>query len=165
MPARTSKSLEGLSARFAKHYPKGRDITLIVLKSHLLVEERMNQLLDTSLAKPEFIYKTRFGFVQRLRILQALRGDPGFHALAEAIELLNEIRNSLAHELESSKPETLIPRFIDAAFNAATRDPKPLGAVLRQPSKIPPKYSRVALGQAVAIVVGLLTRQHANIAV
>jgi hypothetical protein len=27
-----------------------------------------------------------------------------------------------------------IPRFIDAAFNAATRDPKPLGAVLRQPS-------------------------------
>jgi hypothetical protein len=164
MDVRTQKSLEGLSARFAKHYPKGRNLTLIVLKSHLLVEERMNQLIDASLPKPEFIYKTRFGFLQRLRILQALGGDPEFQALAEAIELLNEIRNSLAHQLESTKPDALIPRFIDAAFNAATRDPKPLGAVLRQPSKVPPKYSRVALGQAVAIVVGLLIRQHANIA-
>jgi hypothetical protein len=76
MHVRTPKSLADLSARFAKHYPKGRDLTLIVLKSHLLVEEQMNQLIDVSCHKPEFIYKARFGFLQRLRILQALRGDP-----------------------------------------------------------------------------------------
>lgn len=165
MATRTPKSAEELSARFDKHFPKGRDLTLIILKSHLLVEEQMNELLALSLPNPDFIYRARLGFLQRLRVLQALRGDAEFHALAEAIELLNETRNSLAHQLEPVKPQALIPRFIEAAFNAATRNAKPLGAKPHQSASAPVKYSRIALGQAIGIAVGLLgyqIRQHAK---
>lgn len=81
MATRLPDCTDELLTRFKKHYPKGRDLTLIILKSHLLVEERVNQLIDASFPKPEFIYKARFGFLQRLRVLQALRGDAEFHAL------------------------------------------------------------------------------------
>lgn len=123
----------------------------------------MNALIDASFPKPEFIEKARFGFLQRLRILQALRADADFHALAEALEVLNEIRNSLAHQLEPAKPETLIPLFIEAAFNSVGRNAKPLGVALRQPDHAKARYSRVALGQAVAIVVGRLAHLQGKI--
>ena len=48
MLMRSPKSAEELSARFQKHFPKGRDLTLIILKSPLLAEERMNELLELS---------------------------------------------------------------------------------------------------------------------
>lgn len=159
------KSIEDLSTHFKKHFPKGRDLALIILKSHLLVEEQMNELLKISLPNPDYLYRARFGFLQRLRVLQALRKDTEFHALAEAIELLNEVRNALAHQLEPVKPPTVIPQFIEAAFNAASKNAKPLGVKLRQSNCMPVKYSRVALGQAVALVVGCLAydvQQHAN---
>ena len=159
MATHTPKSLEELAVRFRKHFPKGRDVTLIILKSHLLVEEHMNELLRLELPNPEFIYKARFGFVQRLRVLQAMREDAEFQALAEAIELLNETRNALAHQLESPRSQVLIPKFIEAAFNAATRTAKQLGAKVHQSQSTPGNYSRVALGQAIAVVVGLLARQ------
>jgi hypothetical protein len=78
--------------------------------------------------------------------------------------VLNEVRNSLAHQLEPVKPTKLIPLFIEAAFNAATKGAKPLGARLRHSGGAPAKYSRIALGQAIAVVVGLLAYQHAKIA-
>jgi hypothetical protein len=49
------------AARFKEHFPKGRDLTLIILKSHLLVEERMNGLLDLSLPNPSALYRAKFG--------------------------------------------------------------------------------------------------------
>lgn len=144
------------SERFKKHAPKGRDLTLILLKCHLLVEEEMNELLELMLPHPEFLYRSRFGFLQRLRVLQAVSSDPRFHTLAEAMELLNEMRNALAHQLEPVKVRQLAPAFIEAAFNAGMRNPKRSAAQGAAAVQLDAKFSLVALKQAIAVVIGLL---------
>jgi hypothetical protein len=42
------------------------------IKGHLLIEERLSQILDLSLGKPEIVSKARLTFVQKLRIVQAM---------------------------------------------------------------------------------------------
>lgn len=156
MASRPSQPFPDSLERFKKHEPKGRDLSLILLKSHLLIEEEMNELLEVLLPHPEFIYRSRFGFLQRLRVLQAVTTDNRLHALADAMEILNEMRNSLAHQLEPTKPRQLAPAFIDAAFNSAMKKPRPREAVSRQVALPKAQFSLVALKQAIAIVIGTL---------
>lgn len=93
-------------------------------------------VLELILPHPEYLYKSRFGFLQRHRVLQAVLSDPRLQALTEAMEILNEMRNALAHQLEPVKVKQLAPVFIEAAFNAARYPPK-LGFAVRKMSNIP----------------------------
>lgn len=99
--------------RFKKHLPKSRDVTLIVLKGHLLIEEEVNELLDVLLKNPRELYAADLRFYQKICLLKAL--FPG-KDLEErewtAIEKLNSIRNKLAHKLEPPKIEALIKDFL-----------------------------------------------------
>lgn len=142
--------------RYKKHEPKGRNITLVVLKGHLLVEEELNELLELLLPNPEFLYQPRFGFIQRLRVLQAISTEKRLHALADAIELLNEMRNSLAHQLEPTKLNKQALAFTNAALNAARTNPKPKGDLKAQVVKLNTKFSLPLLKQCIAIIIGSL---------
>ena len=156
MTARKSRTPEELDALVAKHFPKSRDLTLTILKGHLLAEENMDKLLEVSVPDSSHIFGARLGFAQRLKVLRSLHPDPHFQAVAEAAELLNEVRNTLAHQLEPTRQDVLIPIFIRAAYNAAGVNPKPLGSDLRRTEKAPKKVSRTSLTSALAIVIGRL---------
>ena len=122
----------------------------------------MNELLELLLAHPEFLYRSRFTFVQRLRVLQAVSHDPRRQALTEAMECLNELRNSLAHQLEQPKTKEQAARFIELAFNAAAKMPYLAGSQAAKGAEEAASYSLVALKQAAAVVVGLLMNQKRN---
>jgi hypothetical protein len=138
--------------RFQKHMPKGRDVTMIVLKTHLLVEAEMNELLELSLPHPECIYRSRFSFIQKLRVLQAVSRDPEIHLLTRAIEALNELRNGLSHQLETPDFELLAARLIHYSFCCAYDKRSRVQADRLAPKK--EDYSLTALKQASAYLIG-----------
>ena len=103
--------------------PRGVDPTLLILKTHLVVEEALNEVLTQCLHNPEHLFRARLSFSQRLKVLQALAPYRAFHDLAEAIELLNSVRNTLAHQLAPSKHVDLIPKFIEVTIRASRESP------------------------------------------
>jgi hypothetical protein len=153
---RPAKPFPDSIERFSKHLLKGNDATLIVLKTHLLAETEINELLELRLPDPGALYQSRFTFVQRLRILQAISRDPEMQSLVKAIESLNNLRNLLAHRLEAPDFELSAAMFIHLAFLAAYDEASRKRNEVRAPLK--QDFSINSLKSASAIVVGLLAR-------
>jgi hypothetical protein len=157
--ARPQKPFRDSTERFAKHLPRGKDVTLIVLKTHLLAEVELNELLELRLPHPEALYQSRFTFIQRLCILEAISADPEIHLLARAMASLNAIRNSLAHQLEAPNFQVAAADFIHHAFYAAYD----ASSRQRKARYVPKKkdFTLNSLKSASAIVIGLLARYKA----
>ena len=89
-------------ARHHQHYPSGGEITLQVLKGHLLVEEILREILHLQLAHPDALLErgARLSFQQVASLVEAItpvsREEPW---LWTAIKRINGIRNDLAHQL------------------------------------------------------------------
>ena len=88
------------SSRYYKHLPSADDMTLLLLKGHLLVEELLRQLLDTALANPAALRDARLETHQCVCLAEALFDGRAPSWLWEALRKLNGIRNKLAHNLE-----------------------------------------------------------------
>lgn len=89
------------------------DLTLVVLKGHLLVEEELNEILSMKLRVPEAIFQARLSFSQRLAVLRALAGDEGRGTFSlDALNRLNALRNQLAHNLEPRQLEKRVKAFL-----------------------------------------------------
>jgi hypothetical protein len=82
--------------------PETDDLTLIVLKGHLLVEELLVDLADLALPHAQYL-PPKFSFHNLAHVVRAAvqqRSDnPGWELILE----LNTLRNDLAHKLESTK--------------------------------------------------------------
>lgn len=98
--------------RFFTHLPTTNDLTLIILKGHLLVEEEINEILDMKLKESSAIYQARLGFHQRLAVLKALTGTTDDPFLYSSIEKLNSLRNKISHNLEPNDLEIKIISFL-----------------------------------------------------
>lgn len=99
--------------RFLRHMPKSDDLTLVVLKGHLLVEEEINETLVSRLREPKVLFAARLSFSQRLAVLKALSGsDKDQPFRFTAIEHLNTLRNQLAHNLEPRELEKRVKTFL-----------------------------------------------------
>ena len=102
--------------------PRSDNLTLIVLKGHLLVEEELNEILNLKLRLPKALFDARLSFNQRLAVLKALLGserDSGIRF--KAIEHLNSLRNKLAHNLEPKALEESV-RICLAEFKEPDRE-------------------------------------------
>jgi hypothetical protein len=93
--------------------PQAGDLTLLVLKAHLLFEELLRDFIKKQLRHPEAIQGARLSFAQALKLAQALAttlepNDWRWKALIE----LNRLRNSMAHEFESESSETIVARIV-----------------------------------------------------
>jgi len=78
------------------------------IKGHLLIEERLSQILDLAVGKPEILAKARLTFVQKLRLVQAMSFlDPKDETWETALAL-NRLRNEMAHRLDSPKIEDIM---------------------------------------------------------
>ena len=107
--------------RHDKHFPIGADITLQVLKGHLLVEELLREIFLLQLPFPEAIKGSRgtsFECHQIICLVQAMTLHSDKEPwLWDAAKRLNGIRNDLAHKLEpkalDAKVQSLIQFVMD----------------------------------------------------
>jgi hypothetical protein len=110
-----SAALEGVPAharpillRFLSQLSQTSDPTLLVLRSHLLLEEIIHAAIASAMRDPAHL--PRLQFAQSVAILKALSGvhpaDRTWHFLSR----LGALRNHLSHSLETSALE----RDIDA---------------------------------------------------
>jgi hypothetical protein len=93
---------------FDKHFSELPDeLSLIVLKGHLLVERSLTAIISHYYAQPSAdIAKVGLRFVQKVALAKAL--VPSFffpHEFWNFVHLLNQLRNDLAHQLEPKKLE------------------------------------------------------------
>lgn len=94
-----SKFLDA-SRRYYKHLPSATDMTLLLLKGHLLVEELLRQLVDNALVKPSALKDARLETYQCICLAEALFHGRAPSWLWDALRKLNGIRNKLAHNVE-----------------------------------------------------------------
>jgi len=114
--------------RLFQYLPKS-DLTLIVLKGHLLVEESLNELFLRLLKSPTAIDDARLTFFQKVCVAQAIMDDVGGHPhFWRSLKRLNAIRNKFAHKLDPSDTRQEISAFIDDVFEAGGKTSKEIRA-------------------------------------
>lgn len=99
-------------ARFLRLLPTGDDLTLIVLKGHILIEEQLLAIIQENVPYPNPIEADSLRYPQLARVAEALVYAEEDDWLWTAIQRLNKLRNVLAHELESPKLDHLIENFL-----------------------------------------------------
>lgn len=97
--------------RLLVHLPK-QDLTLIVLKGHILVEEQLLSAVCESVPFPDSIKKGNFRYFHLSAIAKALFYRSDEQWLWESVSRLNTLRNQLAHHLEPESLETCVKQFL-----------------------------------------------------
>lgn len=92
--------MNGDYAKFKKRFPPGDDVTLIILKGYLLIEDYMYQLLAERFEQPLCLKQANLSFAKLGWIAEGLCYKSFDRWLWNAIGVVNQIRNALAHELE-----------------------------------------------------------------
>jgi len=98
--------------RVRKHLPSGSDVTLIALKGHLLAEEALDDIIRFYCVQPEHLEGVEIRFLVKARLARALSGHVVWTGLWPLLDVLNTVRNDLAHNLDSSKLRDRINRFL-----------------------------------------------------
>jgi len=97
--------------RMLQHLPDDGDLSLIVLKGHLLIEELLLALVQAQVKHPAAIESAKLSFHTLTCLAKALCFEERFKDLWEAMFKLNALRNSLAHNLESPEHEKRLRAF------------------------------------------------------
>jgi hypothetical protein len=111
-------------SRLLRLLPKGRDLTLIILKGHLLVEEQLSSFLVNCAFRPDALEDARLTFVQKLRVVRAfypLRQTADEWRIAED---LNKLRNKISHHAEVLDLNSLVDRLVASAKPARSQRAK-----------------------------------------
>ena len=101
--------------RFIKHLPPGSDLLTVVLKSHLLIEEKLTELINLSVVDPTPLSGFRLSFEIKQRFAQSLVRISGAPNFWPTITALNNVRNRLGHEVEPLDLDKKLSVFFDAA--------------------------------------------------
>jgi hypothetical protein len=152
---------ENFEARLKRHMPRSRDLTLIVLKGHLLLEESIDHLLAALLRNSAALHPARLSVFARLCLVRALL--PLSEEMMKAAEGLNTLRNKLAHHLEHPQVERLTNDFLYQFENPNHIDPDDPADFDRIPVARRLKLYIVALCaffEGAAIGVGVLRQEN-----
>jgi hypothetical protein len=111
--------------RFVERLPHGKELDLVILKAHLLVEEQLNLLIAARLKNVEpLLNKERFESSYRILLAQSFF-PPDFQPwLWHALEQLNKLRNRIAHSLAPKGIDNIIEDLIKSIpgdFGAVTQ--------------------------------------------
>ena len=90
-------------ASFRKFYtllPRSSDLSLLILKLHLLVEEQVRAFVDERLPNNEALAAARLECHQAICLAEALSTEEVHPVLWEAARKLNSLRNHIAHNLD-----------------------------------------------------------------
>lgn len=87
------------------------DLSFIVLKGHLLVEEMLVELRDTLLPHSKHLDELNLNFKQLASIVRAACSTQDTNQAWALIFTLNSVRNKLIHNLEPEKLEKLLTKL------------------------------------------------------
>lgn len=94
-----------------RHLDKTDDPILVILRAHLLIEERLRDILARICRSPDELQMARLSFHQALCLCRAVIGrqdDPAWDFVAR----LNEVRNRIAHHLDPGDFDELLGSVI-----------------------------------------------------
>jgi hypothetical protein len=113
------------AGRWFTHLLPADDLTLILLKGHLLVEEQLFAAVGESVAFPDALAEWRPRYRDLSTIAKALFYREDEDWLWESVERLNTLRNDLVHNLEPKQLENRVERFLEPVetFLARLRTP------------------------------------------
>lgn len=98
------------------NFPSGAEISLQLLKGHLLIEELLRDIVLAKVARPEVIDASNapsFSCSQVICLAEALcPSDPDGAWIWEAVRKLNAARNKLAHRLDYKILNDDVGKFI-----------------------------------------------------
>lgn len=101
--------------RFMSHVPANSpDISLPVLKGHLLAEELMSDYISAQVSHPEHLRLSdnHWGFANKIELASALASEQNHDVWVwTALKKLNALRNKLSHGLEPKNLEKTITAF------------------------------------------------------
>lgn len=114
----TEVNLDAWRERFDKHlaYTPGDDgdVSILILKGHLLIEESVNDILKKMVINPKALDKANLQMHHKIHILEAIFFLPGFVNAVAAVSALNKLRNRLAHHLDADDIDRLSLAFVKA---------------------------------------------------
>ena len=101
--------------RFLKLLPQGKELDLVILKAHLLVEEQLNFLIAGRLKTPSVLLnEERFESHYRIRLAQSLFESDFQPWLWKSLVQLNRLRNRVAHSLTPKGIDDIIDDLIQS---------------------------------------------------
>jgi hypothetical protein len=109
-PNRFEKAAEA-KLRVIKHLPKDGDLSLIILKGHLLIEELLFALVSSAARDPSAIASARLGYYELASVAKALFYEKRMGPVWGAMFELNKLRNTFAHNLEPPDLKEKLQRF------------------------------------------------------
>jgi hypothetical protein len=95
---RLTKLTDEIKKKIKEHLPRSRNLELVILKCHLLIEFMFDQYIDLIAPTEGAIKSERFTFKQKEALVHML-GFPSDPVFFPTIDLFNSIRNSVAHTL------------------------------------------------------------------
>jgi hypothetical protein len=98
--------------RFLEFLPHGKDLDLVILKGHLLIEEQIKEIISQKLLNPRALNIARMNCHQAICLAQALLPMGHEEEFWNATKKLNELRNNIAHKLTPAEREVKINDFI-----------------------------------------------------
>jgi hypothetical protein len=132
--------------RYRRLMPKTQDLTLIVLKGHLLIEEQFDFFLEELSHQPELLEQTRLTFMQKFRLMQALSGLAREDEICQFVERINKLRNKMAHAAEVGALNDMVDDALRAMFRDEFFPP--------QSARERAKFLRQSFALAIAFVRG-----------
>jgi hypothetical protein len=91
------------------------DAALIILKGHLVIEERITAVMEKFVFHPEYLDRARLTFAQKVNIARSMSLDESGNSVWEMIEKLNALRNKLSHSLDHA-PRANAMQILKAAY-------------------------------------------------
>ena len=130
--------------RLLKFLPSD-DVTLMVLKGHLLIEEQLVSILKTRIRHSKTLEEARLTFFQRLCLAKAIGYREENDWLWHSIRKLNSVRNDLAHKVDPAKLNVKLQEFIELVEDSGLKRQQgkhsvPLEGVLLFPMRSASKY-------------------------
>jgi len=90
-----------------------RNVDLLVLKGHLLVEKFLTSLIESYCWKPEFLSDAKLSFFNKAKLARCFVMHPmPDDSIWVNTETLNKLRNELVHNWKTDKKEALIRSFL-----------------------------------------------------
>jgi hypothetical protein len=96
--------------QFKKHLEQVDAFTLVVLKSHLIMESAIDNVIRLIFFHPNIILDARMNFFQKVEIVRAYALREDEMSIWKLMHAIAELRNEVAHNLEPKKREPRIEK-------------------------------------------------------
>lgn len=105
--------------RFISLLPSGKELDLVILKAHLLIEEQVNVVIDQRLKSAGALKKARLESFQRICLAESFFPSDFQPWLWPALTKLNKLRNDIAHQISPAGIDASIDHIIKSVPGAS----------------------------------------------